>query len=247
MSRNFELLKQAEEPRDVKSSAGRPSVSSNGFKHGLNLELTSNEEVKKVVQGVFQSSSSGAGPRVVLFAGIEQGDGCTWMCARVGESLAARGVGSVCVVDANLRAPALHNYFKADNLTGLTDAVSQNDPVRSYIQQLTPSNLFLLPSGSASSDPHAVLSSERFRERITELRAEFEHVLVDVAPMNLYSDAIVVGPASDGVVIVVGANSTRRDSVVKARDSMVASNGKVLGAVLNKRKYPIPEGLYRRL
>lgn len=247
MSRNFELLRQAEKPEEMTPSPLGLSAPANGFKKGSNLDLTSSEEVKKVVQGIFQTANSTGAPRVVLFAGVEKGDGCSWMCARTGESLAARGAGSVCIIDANLRTPTLHDYFKVDNLSGLTDAVSQDEPIRSYTRQLTPSNLYLLPSGPASSDPHAVLSSERLRTRIAELRAEFDHVLIDVAPMNLYTDAIIVGSLSDGVVLVVGANSTRRESVVKARDSMISANGKVLGAVLNKRRYPIPEGLYRRL
>ena len=85
------------------------------------------------------------------------------------------------------------------------------------------------------------------KARVNELRKEFDYVLVDAPPLNDYSDALALGQISDGLVLVLEANATRRESAVRIADTLRASQIRVLGAVLNKRTFPIPEGLYSRL
>jgi Mrp family chromosome partitioning ATPase len=83
--------------------------------------------------------------------------------------------------------------------------------------------------------------------RCRELREEFDIVLVDAPPLAHYADAIALGRLSDGVVLVIEAESTRRDSALAAVETLRSSEVKILGAVLNKRVYPIPEKLYSKL
>jgi Mrp family chromosome partitioning ATPase len=66
-------------------------------------------------------------------------------------------------------------------------------------------------------------------------------------PLNQYADAMALGQLTDGVVLVLEANSTRKESALKAIESLRAAQIEVLGAVLNKRTFPIPESVYRRL
>jgi succinoglycan biosynthesis transport protein ExoP len=79
------------------------------------------------------------------------------------------------------------------------------------------------------------------------LREEFDHVLIDAPPLSQYADAISLGQLTDGLVLVLEANSTRRESAIKVMENVRRSNIQVLGAVLNKRTFPIPESLYHRL
>ena len=71
--------------------------------------------------------------------------------------------------------------------------------------------------------------------------------MIDSPPLSTYSDGIVLGQLSDGVVMVLEANSTRREAALRVAEGLRARQIKVLGAVLNKRTFPIPEGLYHRL
>jgi Mrp family chromosome partitioning ATPase len=85
------------------------------------------------------------------------------------------------------------------------------------------------------------------RSRLTELRAAFDYVLVDAAPMNASNDAIILGGLSDGVVLMLKANTSRRETARKAVQELQSANVRTLGAVLNQRTFPIPETLYKRL
>lgn len=249
MSRNFELLQQIgkdqilnshTEVQDVPIPVVVPTPST--FKmDGLELE-----EFTKLAQRTFLMTGESV-PRVVVFSGTESGNGCSWICARVAELLASHVAGSVCLVDANLRNPGLHYEFDVENHYGLTDALLKADPVRSFAQPLSRPNLWLVSCGSAAQDCQALVSSDRMRLRLDELRSEFDYVLIDTAAMSLCNDGIMLGRSADGIVLVLKANSSRRETARKAIQDLQSANARVLGAVLNQRTFPIPEALYGKI
>ena len=202
------------------------------------------EELLKLVQKLFLRS--GDHPvKVVMFAGTECGSGCTSVCAGAAEALAAQVDGSVCVVDANLRFPALHHWFSADNQCGLTDAIAKREPICNFARRLQDSNLWFVTAGSKSSA--ALPSICRVTERLTELRNVFSYVLIDVPPVIAYADGMQVAQLADGVVLVLASNASRKEAARRAKESLEFARVRILGAVLNKRTFPTPEFLYSRI
>ena len=204
------------------------------------------EEINGLAQQIFLASGADT-PRIVVFASTEPGSGCSWVCTHLGEVLASRVAGSVCLVDANLRDPSLHQYFGCENDTGMSEALVQLDPIRTFVRPLSTPNLSLISAGSRREEAQSLLSSDRMRLRITELRKEFDYVLIDTAAMNICNDAIGLGCMSDGVVMVLKANASRRESARQAIQDLQSGKAKVLGAVLNQRTFPIPDSIYRNL
>ena len=90
------------------------------------------------------------------------------------------------------------------------------------------------------------MSSSRLAGRIVELRQEFRYALMDSPPVNLYADAVPLVQAADGVILVVSANSTRRDAARKAKACFENAGANLLGVVLNNRTYPVPRAIYDR-
>jgi Mrp family chromosome partitioning ATPase len=119
--------------------------------------------------------------------------------------------------------------------------------MRNFAQPLSRPELWLVSSGSAVEDSQSLLSSDRMRLRLTELRAEFDYVLIDAAAISYCNDATVLACATDGLVLVLKANSSRRESARKAIHDLRAAKARVLGAVLNQRTFPIPQSIYNRL
>ena len=97
------------------------------------------------------------------------------------------------------------------------------------------------------TDAPSLLTLERLKNRFAELRKEFDYVLVDAPPLSRYADAITLGQVTDGFVLVVEANATRRAVALLAAASLRAAHIRILGAVLNKRTFPIPSLLYKKL
>ena len=80
-----------------------------------------------------------------------------------------------------------------------------------------------------------------------ELREAYRYVLVHSGSLWLNANAMLLGKWTDGVVLILEANSTRRDTARRIKEGLAVANAKVLGVVLNNRRYPIPESLYSRL
>lgn len=251
MSRNFELLQKLGKQglfdaptetgngHNAAGSSEAPTVSSPlPIQPGL-------EEIHSFVQQVFLAA--GAVPRTVVFTSTEPGTGCSWVTAHTAEVLAGRIAGSVCVVDANLRDPGLAAQFAMDEGPGLSEALQNPDPIRNFLRPTSFPNLFAITAGRSTAESPTLAASERMRLRVHELRSEFDFVLIDAAAVSVANDAGSIGSASDGVVLVLKANASRREAARQAIQGLQAGNAKVLGAVLNQRQFPIPEALYKRL
>lgn len=246
MSKNFELLTNVGGDRGLFQAAEQtiePSVSTNVPSP---LGDVAREEVAKLVQRIFLTTREQGTPRAVAFCGIGHGDGASWICAQVALAVAAQGATSVCAVDANLRSPELHTHLGISNRFGFSEAVREVGPIRKFLALGPRANLWVLSAG-VGADPSLLLISERLRERVTELRAEFDFLIFDVPPVGHANDAAVIGALLDGVVLVVGAHSTRRETARKAKGTLEKGNVRLLGTVLNRRTFPIPDALYRLL
>lgn len=266
MSRNFELLQQIGKEHDIFTTtigsaapALAPAPEVDGFaaapSSGARAEAAATplapekagiEEVVTLVQRVFLLPS-GQAPHTVVFAGTESGNGCSWICARTAEALASQVTGSVCLVDANLRAPGLHHQFDIPNHHGLSDALLKNEPMPTFVTQLTRPNLSIVSCGSASEGAQSLLTSNRMRARLRELRSMFDYVLVDTSAINSSNDAIVLGAVSDGAILVLKANSSRKETARNALREFQTAKVRIFGAVLNERTFPIPEAIYNKL
>jgi capsular exopolysaccharide synthesis family protein len=252
MSKNFELLQRTDlnggQIPVGQNGSPAPYPLGNGVSHGarLNLDDVTQEETLRLAQSIFLAAGP-TPPRVVMFAAIDSGSGCSEVCAQTAEVLASNVAGSVCLVDANLRAPSLPEFFGVSNHHGLADSLRATGSIRDFAKKLRAPNLFLLSCGSLAADSTTLINSELMKARVAELRKEFDYVLIDSPPLNIYSDGIVLGQLSDGVVVVLEANSTRREAALRVAEGLRAKRVRVLGAVLNKRTFPIPEPLYRKL
>jgi capsular exopolysaccharide synthesis family protein len=256
MSRNFELLQNLGKEVLLDAPATVVAVEHKQRKTvpeqvaaqepQLKLEPKEREELIKLAQRIFLHPGADA-PRVVVFTASESGNGCSSICACAAELLAAQVSGSVCLVDANLRHPGLHQQFAVDNDRGLADALQRSEPLLKYARSMTLANLWLVSCGSSPEAALPLLGSDHMRQKIAELRSGVDYVLIDASAMNVSNDATVLASAADGVVLVLKANSSRRETVRKAVQDMQASHIRVLGAVLNQRTFPIPESIYNKL
>ncbi len=79
------------------------------------------------------------------------------------------------------------------------------------------------------------------------LRFAFDYVLLDCRSLNTSGDVSIIAPETDGIILVVEADSTKRDQIRAAKQSIETADGNLVGFILNKRQYPVPNWLYKRL
>ena len=210
------------------------------------LEAISREEEIKLVHRIFPAGGQ-CSPQIVLFSAVEGDAGCASISIRTAEILAGRGDGSVCVVDANFQLSCLHHYFGIDNSKGLAEAVLGSLPIQDFLQKHPEANLWILPCGAAAGQLRFSGVNDRLRSRMMELRGQFKYVVIHSSPLDLDSASILLSRWTDGVVMVVEADTTRRATARRMKQDLEAANVRILGVVLNNRTFSIPEAVYRRL
>jgi Mrp family chromosome partitioning ATPase len=245
MSKNFELLQQVGKDEWFNLPAPpvpRPQEMSSALP--LRKEPP-DAEIAKLVQRLFSKASSEDGPKVVSFSGIGRDDRSSWICARAGEALAAQVGASVCIVDANLWSPNLYRHVNCGNQIGLAEALTNEDPIRGFATPFGAGNISLISAGLMKPGLH--IPVERYRARFTQLRAAFNYILISAPALSRETEATLIGQLADGIVLIVEANQTRRETVRRAKEQLERAQVRLLGAVLDQRTFPIPEGLYRKL
>lgn len=222
------------------------SPASNRRPSSLVLSELADEQIAALVQRVFVFPSAGA-PRLVVFSSIDTRSRASWISFRTAELLAQHVSGSVCLVDANWRAPLLHRFARTDNSRGLAMAMIDPHPITNFAVPLATKHLHLVPSGSFDTEIPGSFPAETVCKRITELRQAFDYVLVDAPPFASSTDTVLLGQIADGVILIVEANATRRENARAAKEALAGAKVNLIGAILNNRTFPIPEPLYRLL
>jgi capsular exopolysaccharide synthesis family protein len=96
--------------------------------------------------------------------------------------------------------------------------------------------LKVLGSGPIPPNPTEVLGSQRFSEFLAGVREKFDYVLIDAPPVGPVSDPAILATQSDGVLLVVDAQTTRKESVRQAVRSLRDVDANILGTVMNNVK-----------
>jgi capsular exopolysaccharide synthesis family protein len=142
----------------------------------------------------------------------------------------------VLVVDADLRRPRLHKALGLPGSVGLSNLLSGGGDLAAMIQPTSASGLSILASGPAPPNPAELLDSEEFAELAARLGADpaFDHVIFDSPPILSVADAAIMAGRMDGVILVVQAGSTPRESVRRAAEKLRVVKARTLGALLNR-------------
>ena len=101
--------------------------------------------------------------------------------------------------------------------------------------------LYVLPAGEHPPNPAELVSSPRMEKLLEVLRDRYESIVIDSPPMLAVTDASVLGKKTDGVILVVRAEKTDKDSINLAIQQLRHVGARVLGVVVNDAK---PDGPY---
>lgn len=148
------------------------------------------------------------------------------------------------LVDACQQQPALHLAFGVGLRPGLHDYLVDGRELSQVCQPTFRPNLEVVASGEGTAEVASPYDLKRFKEFLEEARQRYDLVLVDCPPAFESSDAQAVASKVDGVVIVAEANRLRYE-VLLAFIKEMAEQARLVGCVLNKREYVIPDFLYR--
>ena len=177
----------------------------------------------------------------------ESGEGVSTIASNLAVALAQNGAGEVLLIDANLRSPALARHFGLEGKPGLSEAILGEADPSEFIARTGVHGLSLMTSGTTRGHPSHIYASEGLEDLIRALDHRYSIVIFDAPAMRAHRDTEILAPLVDGVLLVIEAERVIYEIIERARDRIVAAGGKIIGAALNRRRYPIPHAIYRRL
>ncbi|WWU64290.1 CpsD/CapB family tyrosine-protein kinase [Clostridium baratii] len=138
----------------------------------------------------------------------------------------------VILIDCDLRKPSLHKKFRISNNRGLSDVIIDRDKLNKCIQKRT-EYLDILTAGKIPPNPSEMLGSQAMSSLLDELSNVYDVIILDSPPVLAVTDAQILSTKSDGVVLVVRAEKTKKDTVLAAKGVLDKVNANILGTVLN--------------
>ena len=202
------------------------------------LESFAKEQIRGLVRQLF---CPGPAPlKQIVFSGVDLATEVLPVCLQVGEALGQHSSGTVCVVEAarKLECGIAREGFPASS------SAKRFGTLRDLSEQIS-SSLWFMSADIFWGTRHD-FSAVWLRARLAELRLEFDYTVLQ-GPAAGHSEAAALAGLSDGLVLVLQANLTRRVTAQKVKERLSAANTRLLGTVLTGRTFPIPEAIYKRL
>ena len=220
---------------------------------------TSNEAVELVTQVRPQSqmaesyralrtslllSNLGAPPKVIMVTSALPQEGKTTTSINCAVVLAQKGI-RVLLIDADLRRPSIHKTLGMGPRSGLSNVLTGSATLQQTITRsaILP-NLSILPAGTPPPNPAELLASPNMRNALEELRGQYDHIVVDTPPTLSVTDAVVLSPAADAIVLVIRSGQTTKQALRRSRDILMQVNAKVSGVLLNAVDLSSPDYYY---
>jgi capsular exopolysaccharide synthesis family protein len=190
------------------------------------------EAVRGVLTSVLLSWPDRRRPQVLGVVSSLPGEGKTTLAVNLGIALAAYG--STCIVDADLRKPAVSHTFDLNESTGLASVLTGVTPLETAIMETAVSRLSVLAAGSGGGHPSEMIASQAMREIVPRLRELFDFVVIDSPPLLPYADGRIIASLADGLILVGRSGRTPREAMRRSTELLSEANSApILEVVLN--------------
>jgi protein-tyrosine kinase len=252
MSKIYEALNQAQ--KEKRGSSPTSDLSASHLTTPLSAPDGEELNLEKAMLSLYQNIESllpNFPKKVIQFIGSREGEGTSTIVREFGRMTSGKLNKSVLIFDADHLNPVQHILFGLMPEYGwedmLKDDVKINGNVDKMLYRVKESSLYICPVSQNSLFPHQAFDSSKMESLWQKLKERFDLILVDSPAAAVSPDGAAISRHVDGVVLVVEAEKTRWPVAENAKDTIEKNGGKILGVAFNKRRYYIPEFIYRRL
>ncbi len=198
-------------------------------KHPLVAQLT--ESIDSVRTALMHDSTSK--PRqVVLVTSPSAMEGRTTVASQLAASLARAGRRTL-LIDGDLRRPALHTLFDVPLEDGLCEVLRAEAEVTDVVRPTHAEGLWLMTAGYCDADAVHAMATDQIQPIFDKLRADYDFVIIDGAPVLGLSDSLMMGQHCDGALISVLRDHTSVPSIYYASELLRDVGVRLVGSVVN--------------
>jgi capsular exopolysaccharide synthesis family protein len=166
-------------------------------------------------------------------------EGKTTTAINLGVTMAEAG-GRVLIIDTDMRRPRLHRSFGVGNQYGISTVIVGKATLEEAIKHTDVPNLDVLTCGPVPPNPSELLHTDRFAVVLADCAKLYDRVILDSPPTSAVTDPAVLGNLADGVVMIIKAGETTRDSAIHARRQLMSAKARLVGVVVNAIDFSNP-------
>ncbi|MFO7914276.1 MAG: CpsD/CapB family tyrosine-protein kinase [Candidatus Krumholzibacteriales bacterium] len=189
------------------------------------------------------------GSRVVMITSSIAGEGKTTITGFLARVIASNEMESVLLVDCAVKNSRLGKLFGVEKDKGIIDYLLEEAEIKDIITNADHGALDIVNTGiiRKESTIQPLFNSDRMRFFINQMAEKYDYVLFDTSPVLDAPETSILSPQMDGVVLVVRAGKTKREVIKRAMMMLNKQGGNLIGSVLNRKLYHIPEFIYKRV
>ncbi len=210
------------------SSASRPYWNTNDANLPLYIA-----EAYRIIRTNLAFGSVDQAIKIIQVTSAVTGEGKTTTVCNLGISLAQAGLKTL-LVDADMRRPSLHHILGlGDNEEGLSNALTDGESWKNYVRPTKVENLHCITGGIIPPNPSELLSSKRMRALLSELKEDFDMIILDSPPVISVADAPIIASFVEGSILVSRAGYIPRNICMRAKNALESVNSRIIGGILN--------------
>ena len=260
MSKIYDALRKAEREKrgerksapikSKRSSDPRPDVKLSDRGRDNRLLDGLNETFRRslmTLRNAVESETKDRESSIIVFTSAVKGEGKTTIISAFARVLAVGGSKKICVVDAAVRNPGLHRMFGTHNKKGIIDYLDGQAELEAIVQDID--GIHFIPAGVTPDIDIAMplFNSRRMAQFVRQISDTYDYALFDTSAILQAPETPIITSYSDGVILVVRTGKTRREVIKRAMLMVEKLDGRFIGTILNRKKFYIPEFIYRRV
>lgn len=175
-------------------------------------------------------SLSGDDDKVFAVTSYSKGEGKSTVSSNLAISF-AKMEKHVLLLDCDLRRPNLHNIFKLENKTGLSNVIGKMGSFEETVHRDVLPNLDILTSGTIPPNPSELIGSNRFKQLVQRAKAEYDYIIIDTPPIGVVADALLLKDLVAGYTVVVRERSTTHGDIQNLLEGIKMADCKLLGFI----------------
>jgi len=169
---------------------------------------------------------------IIAISGPAPEVGKSFIATNLGAIL-AQGGKRVLVMDGDMRRGYLHKYFNQDTAPGLSELLLGTHTLEQVIKADSYEGLYFISRGKNPSNPAELLGSQKFQALLSELSAQFDHILIDTPPALAVTDGVIIAQSAGVNLLVVRHAKTQMKELELTINRFEQAKVKVNGVILN--------------
>jgi len=246
MSKIYDALELARKARIISDASKEPAAPPLPVNLGPGAsdgEVNMEQEMIILYQTI-TAALPGVEHRSVLFVGSRSNEGTSTLARQLAKAVSLRMEKSVLLIDFDRSRPDLHVY---ENLQHEYGSASKDSAIEMSLCRVEETSLYVLPLFQRTMATPKTLDSAKENVFWQPLKDRFDFIIVDSPPATMFPDGMALSSQVDGVILVVQAEKTKWQVAQNVKEKIEKHGGKILGIVFNRRRFYIPEWLYKRL